>query len=175
MSLKLPNSRLLGLLGAALLAVYFTPNSDDDIVVPRKASHHTSLLAKPTQSTDAVEVLTLRNRDVYANEEIASGLFSIAKWRIATQPSAKISAQMPAQPSVPLAPPMPFRFLGRYADEGKEAIFLQSNERSIVVRVGDTIDEQYKIESLDDGILTLRYLPLNQVQTLDVGSQSQEK
>ncbi|AOX99682.1 hypothetical protein BJP62_03955 [Jeongeupia sp. USM3] len=120
-----------------------------------------------------MEVLSVRTRDAGLGSDVASGVFAVAKWRVIdAKPIASIPVQVAVPPLAPQAPPLPFRFLGRLVEEGKVTIFLQNKEQSVVVRVGDTIDEQYKVESLDDGILTLRYLPLNQVQTLDVGSQS---
>jgi hypothetical protein len=60
--------------------------------------------------------------------------------------------------------------MGRYVEDGQVLVFLQHNDSNLVVRVGDTIAEHYKVESLDGGTLTLRYLPLDQQQTIDVGS-----
>jgi hypothetical protein len=73
---------------------------------------------------------------------------------------------------VPQAPPLPFRAIGRYEEDGETVFFLQHNERGIVVRVGDTVAEQYKVESVQGNLLTLTHLPTNQTQTLDVGGTS---
>jgi len=113
-----------------------------------------------------VEVLSIRPRksNLVANDQDAK-LFSPTQWREAVAAPKAIVAVAPP----PQAPPLPFRFLGRYDDAGKTAVFLQHFEHNLVARVGDTLAEQYKVESLEGSTLTLRYLPLNQIQTLEVG------
>lgn len=73
-------------------------------------------------------------------------------------------------PTAAMPPPLPFRLLGRYLDDGRQAVFLQFNDQNLVVRAGDTIAEQYKVESLDESTLTLLHLPTNQHQTLNIGA-----
>jgi hypothetical protein len=46
------------------------------------------------------------------------------------------------------------------------------NDQNLAVRVGDTIAEQYRVERLEGQTLTLRYLPLDVLQTLDVGGKN---
>jgi hypothetical protein len=75
----------------------------------------------------------------------------------------------PPPPPPPQAPPLPFRIFGRYVDAGQQVVFLQINERNLAVRVGDVIDGQYRIESLQGALLAFLYLPLQQMQTLDLG------
>ena len=70
------------------------------------------------------------------------------------------------------APPvLPFVVLGRYIEAGQEVIFLQHNNQNLVVRVGNTLLEQYKVESLQGSTLNFRYLPLNLAQSLEIGSK----
>ena len=82
-------------------------------------------------------------------------------------------------PEKPKAPAIPFRFIGRYnqtdknqTDESSEQtlLFIEKNDQAEIVRVGDVIDNTYRIEKLSDQQLQLRYLPLNEVQTLILGS-----
>jgi hypothetical protein len=40
----------------------------------------------------------------------------------------------------------------------------------LVVRPGDVIEGQYRVESLRGSLLTFQYLPLKQTQTLDLGA-----
>ena len=98
-----------------------------------------------------------------------SHLFAARQWSAPAQPVPPASAAAQPAPAAPQAPPLPFRVLGRYDDEGQTKVFVQHLEQALVLRVGDTVAEHYKVESLQGGTLTLRYLPLNQTQTLDVG------
>ncbi len=74
-----------------------------------------------------------------------------------------------AQPVVPVAPPMPFRYVGQLeASEGKVTIYLARGETVYTVRVGDVLDEQYRLDAMDNGQITLTYLPMNQQQMLAI-------
>ena len=81
-------------------------------------------------------------------------------------------ARVAEAPSEPVAPPLPFRYLGQMTDEGRVTLFLSVNERNIAVRAGETIDDQYRIESIDNGVAVFTYLPLKHRQTLPVGERS---
>lgn len=75
-------------------------------------------------------------------------------------------------PSAPVAPPLPFRFLGQMVDEGKATLFLSMNERNIVVSTGETIDDLYRVDSIENGVAVFTYLPMKQKQTLPIGEKS---
>jgi hypothetical protein len=59
--------------------------------------------------------------------------------------------------------------LGRYEEAGKTVVFVLHGEESLVVRVGDVIAKDYKVEKLNESTLFLRYIPLDQVQELALG------
>ena len=91
---------------------------------------------------------------------------------ISQKASAALLAPVDAAPSNPVAPPLPFRFLGRMIDEGKATLFLSMNERNIVARTGETIDDLYRVDSIENGVAEFTYLPLKQKQTLPIGERS---
>ena len=169
---------VLGLgLVATLLAAVLAPEAADDLVAPvqRNASPTEraapSLNAGPTATTATstpIDVLAIRPR---STDEDAPNAFGT----VGRPPRAKLAAATVKQvkPKVPIEAPqppaMPFRVLGRYVDAGEETVFLQHAERNIAARVGDVLSEQYKVESVSAGVLTLIYLPLNLRQTLDIG------
>ena len=70
----------------------------------------------------------------------------------------------------PTAPPLPFQFVGRLADQRDLQVFLQSGEKLYVVRQGDVIEDTYRLDRVSASELSLVYLPLHQSQTLSVGS-----
>lgn len=72
-------------------------------------------------------------------------------------------------PGPPQAPPLPFQYMGRWLQEGQVSYFLQLNGRNLVLRVGDTVDQTYKLEQASAGTLSFVYLPLNQKQSMAVG------
>ena len=100
-------------------------------------------------------------------------LFAVKSWKPAptlatlTDEQAAAALQATVKPS---APPLPFQFIGRMDDRSDLQVFLQSGEKLYVVRLGDVIDDTYRIEHISATELSLVYLPLHLSQTLSVGS-----
>jgi hypothetical protein len=179
--MKKPSPLLVVALCGVLLAAYFAPPpSGDDVQLsehvrvplPQSAGGPASRTERTaTRPPVTVEVMRIRPRD-------GSDTADASTWFPAPRPvPVKLAAPPPAPPSAPpipppppQAPPLPFKALGQYTDGGQVGVFLQYRDQNLVARVGDTLAEQYKVESLADGVLTLRYLPLNQTQTLEVGA-----
>jgi hypothetical protein len=113
-------------------------------------------------------VLSIRPR--HRDDAVDTQLFSSTQW---TKPVQKLEVlatpTIQTEPLPPQAPALPFVLVGRYEEAGQTTVFLQHNEQNLVVRVGDTIAGQYKVESLKGSTLNLRYLPLNQPQSLEIG------
>jgi hypothetical protein len=169
---------LATVLGGTLLAAYFAPEASGEVALSERAmsspaAHAVggSSEARPSaqgSAPQAIDVLALRARNADAEPDVAAVL-EPSQW---SAPIATPAAPPPiaaAASAAPQAPPLPFRAMGRYVEDGQVLVFLQHNDSNLVVRVGDTIAENYKVESLDGGTLTLRYLPLDQQQTIDVG------
>jgi hypothetical protein len=174
------------LLGAALLATlaaWFAPAGEPAssvVEATRPAAARPAASSRTHQRggapVQAVGVLVIRPRaqgaaDDAGDAEVFASLQQAAPAAPAPAPAAATAGTAAATPSVP---PLPFRLLGRMDESGRSAVFLQYNDQNLVVRVGDTIADQYRVESLKGNILTLLYLPLNQTQTLDVGGAKAE-
>jgi hypothetical protein len=54
-------------------------------------------------------------------------------------------------------------------DSVRPRVFLQRGERVYAVSAGDVIDGQYRVDRIDAGQLTFRYLPLDMPQALIFG------
>ncbi|CAN7322500.1 hypothetical protein [Rhizobacter sp. LjRoot28] len=171
---------LLGLaLVATLAAAYMAPDPEADggvLLADRSARTAGTSAAPPSRAPGkgavAADVLEIRARDAEADDR-AEALFAAGAWQV-DAPVTKTEPVVPVVqgPAVPHAPPLPFRTIGRYEEDGVTVFFLQHNERGIVARVGDTVAEHYKVESVQGNLLTLTHLPTNQTQTLDVGGTS---
>jgi hypothetical protein len=160
-------------LTATLIAVYFSPSAEgNDVVLSARASKVESRVNDPSNkvrssSFNSIEVLVVRTRD-WDEEEDAS-VFATSDW---TPPKATLKPVESVEKAVaqePQIPPVPFQVMGRYVENGKITVFLQYNDQNLVARVGDTLAESYKVEGLDGGVMTLRYLPMNVQQTLQIG------
>lgn len=69
----------------------------------------------------------------------------------------------------PVAPALPFAFIGKSVGDGIWEVYLARGERTYVVHDKDVIDGTYRVESIAPPVMTLTYLPLNQVQQLNIG------
>lgn len=180
--MKFSSRWVLGLsLAATLLAAYFAPATEaEDLQLSDRTRAAASRAPQPVPKSKGgstareapVHVLAIRPRGT-------PGMDANAAWfdsRLRTQPALQRVAAVAPPASAPTeaaqAPALPFRPFGRYVEDGQEVVFLLHNDQNLVVRVGDTIAQHYKVESLEGNKLTLRYLPLDQAQTLDLGGGS---
>jgi hypothetical protein len=76
----------------------------------------------------------------------------------------------PPPPPKPTAPAIPFVFIGKTLGEGKMDIHLSQGDRIHTVHAGDVIDGVWRIDAVAPPVLTITYLPLNQVQTMNIGA-----
>jgi hypothetical protein len=86
-------------------------------------------------------------------------------------PSVQTALDAPSPPvPPPQAPPLPFIFMGRLSEARDTTVFLTMGERNLIVKPGDTIDNTYKVEEVNDTAVVLTYLPMNLRQTLPIGT-----
>lgn len=151
-------------LGAALVAVYFAPEDDEAVKVAAARPREERVPSARAQRASPQSMdLQIRPRQL---DEDAGNVLASHSWTPPPEPPRQ-PVEAPVAP--PLAPPLPFRFLGRLVDDGKTVYFLEFNDRNIVVHLGDTVDETYTLNGIDNGTLTFTYLPLKEKQTLIVG------
>lgn len=96
-------------------------------------------------------------------------LFGSQSWVSATVPVQSVTVQRPEVAASQRAPPLPFTYLGTKIEDGNREVFLARGERTYVVHAGSTIDAIYQIEAIGNATLTLSYLPLKQMQVLQIG------
>ena len=97
-----------------------------------------------------------------------AGPFAHQDW---TPPPPPPPPPQPAPPPPPpTAPPLPFTFIGKSVADGAWEVYLVRGDRTYVVREkGFVIDGVYRVDAIAPPVLTLTYLPLNQVQQLNIG------
>ena len=177
---------VLGLaLAATLAAVWFVPAEDDGLATSPRAPAPVvtasgtatqklfnvmrSVVNRPSVSRD-IDVLAIlpRERD---SEEANQGLRLFSSNRGNQVEAAPVEAEPTPEvaPPPPEAPPLPFRFIGRYNDGHRILFFFELYDQSLSVRIGDTITDEYRLERLQGTTLTFRYLPLNQLQEMNIG------
>ena len=162
---------------AAVVAAYvvFGPK-DSDSVEPRRTSPAAGSHSAPAGATAAPasvplarSLMQLAHRVV--GESGAGSLFAAHSWYVPPPPPppAPVSTA-PVVPATPVAPPLPFVFMGSYAPTGAtQVIFLTQGDKVYDVHVGDTLADIYTVDSFSNGVLTFTYKPLNQQQQLTTG------
>ncbi|WP_440963784.1 hypothetical protein ACL58G_27395 [Massilia sp. GER05] len=180
----------LALVGAALLAAFGDRAPQGDIAEPverpvAKAALVRTAVPAPVPVVPAAKagdapagqpILALVPRDTligdgdaaFGQGQNGAGPFGRHDW---TPPPPPPPPPQPAPPPPPpTAPPLPFTFIGKSVGDGAWEVYLARGDRTYVVREkGAVIDGTYRVESIAPPVLTLTYLPLNQVQQLNIG------
>ena len=172
------------LMGAALVAaagLVLLGDSAPDVEVaepveraPRPAAAPTVTARVAQESADAGKILRLipRAELIGATGEDAfgggGGLFAGQNLNPPPPPPSEPS-RPPPPPPAPTAPPVPFTVIGKGLADGAYEVYLANGERTYVVRANTVIDGMYRVDAIAPPTLTLTYLPLNQVQQLNIG------
>ena len=102
----------------------------------------------------------------------ADALFAPHSWYVAPPPppAAALAAAKEVVPDKPVAPPLPYAYMGSYAQDGAGPVFfLTRGDRVYDVHIGDVLDGAYSVDAFANGQLTLTYKPLKQQQQLKTG------
>jgi hypothetical protein len=172
-------------LGATLLACYFAPDDDTDLIAPAQArsvapAPPVPALAPEAEAETEAPLLAIRARAQDQELELGNA-FARQSWQAqvldaAPPRPADSSLTKPVQARQAAAaggaPELPIRLLGRFLEDGRQAYFLQVEERNVVAYVGDKIDDSYTFDSAGADTLTFTYLPLQKKQTLAVGEMN---
>ncbi|KAB8060675.1 hypothetical protein [Janthinobacterium violaceinigrum] len=162
---------LAGVLGAGALLLFGErqPVAEVAEAVERAVVPVRHAAARPQAAQPAI--LALLPRSEVAGEDGdtfggAGGVFQSQNW---TPPPPKVVAVAAPPPPAPMAPPLPFVYLGKAAADGAWEVFLSRADKTYIVRANTVIDGAYKVVAIAPPVMTLTYLPLNQVQQLNIG------
>jgi hypothetical protein len=191
-----PRHAILGLalVGAGLLAAFGNKTPAGDIAEPvarpaapaprartpaparAPAAAAAAAASQPAEAGAGQPVLALVPRDALIGEsgtlfgqgQNGPGPFAHQDWT--PPPPPPQPAPPPPPPPPPTAPPLPFTFIGKSVSDGAWEVYLARGNRTYVVREkGAVIDGTYRVDAITPPVLTLTYLPLNQVQQLNIG------
>lgn len=94
--------------------------------------------------------------------------FASASWAPAAPPP--LAAPVAEQAAAPAAPVVPFTVLGKALSNNTWEVFLANGNTTYVVHENSTVDDTYRIDSIQPPTLQLTYLPMNTVHHLDIGA-----
>jgi hypothetical protein len=177
--LRSPRARwsvLLALLAATLLAANWVDGRSGESVPAPAAGEPAAASAKPARAGPApgagALAIDLERLQRPPSSEAAGDLFAVASWApqaiAAAQERQRAQEQVVAPPPAPVAPPLPFTFLGRMIDGEVRTVFLTRGERTLIAAEGETIEGDYRVERVAEHAVTFTFLPLKQQQTLTI-------
>jgi hypothetical protein len=88
----------------------------------------------------------------------------------APKPVAKKAPPPAPLAAAPVAPPVPYRYAGKVVKGSEEEILIAKGDLVLPVKVGDTLDHTYKVESISAERIELVYLPLGTRDRIAVSS-----
>lgn len=94
------------------------------------------------------------------------GVFQGQNWNPPPPPPPPASN---APPPAPVAPPMPFTVIGKAVADGAWEVYLARGDKTYVVKNQTVIDGTYRVEKIAPPLMSVTYLPLNQVQQINIG------
>lgn len=167
----------VALAAAAALAVFgdSTPQTEVAEAVVREAPARSAAPA-PRAAPESGEpaIVRLKPRAMLigdSDDAIGAGenVFQSQDWNPPPPKVTAVAAPPPPPPPPPSAPPLPFTYLGKAVGEGAWEVYLARADKTYIVRNKMVIDGIYRVDTIAPPTLTLTYLPLNQVQQLNIG------
>lgn len=96
------------------------------------------------------------------------GIFLGQNWNPPPPPPS--AAQAIAPPPPPTAPPVPYNYFGKAIADGQWEVYLARGDKTYVVRDKTVIEGAYRVDRIAPPLMTVTYLPLNQVQQINIGA-----
>jgi hypothetical protein len=106
--------------------------------------------------------------DVFAHKAVAAPLPAVLR-EVAPPPPAPPPPAEPAvsAPPPPPAPPaLPFRFVGKFVENGTTRLLLANGDKEHNVSGGETLEGSYRVDSISEQAVTFTYLPMSAPQVL---------
>ena len=129
-------------------------------------------------NADSLDVSKLGQRKF---NPLAGELFASTTWASKKPPvdlqeqaekaAAAQAAKMTARPAAPTAPPLQFKYSGKAIEDRITWVFLSRSGENFIAKIGEKINDQYRLDSINDDAITLTYLPLNIKQTLTINNK----
>ncbi|MBV6319925.1 hypothetical protein [Duganella violaceipulchra] len=168
----------LALAVAAGLVLFGDNSPSGDIAEPVARGRATPAAApapragKEAKPQAEVAILRLTPRPMLVGESgeatfaSGEGVFQGQNWNPPPPPPPPVSN---APPPAPVAPPMPFTVIGKAVADGAWEVYLARGDKTYVVKNQTVIDGTYRVEKIAPPLMSVTYLPLNQVQQINIG------
>ncbi|MBX3640312.1 MAG: hypothetical protein KF888_07350 [Nitrosomonas sp.] len=175
---------------ATLVAVVLVEDEDETVIetVGPAASTQSAKPARPSSARGSVpqarrsddlnvDQLGQRKFDPLAGELFASTSWAPKPPPITPQQQAAMLQQQRAKvktpPPAPTPPPLQFKYIGKAIEGNRTWVFLTQADENYIAKVGEKIDDRYRLDTISDESVTLTYLPLNAKQILPIHDNKQ--
>lgn len=102
--------------------------------------------------------------------ETAADPFKVVSFLPPPKPVEAVPVAAPPPPA-PVAPPFPYRYLGRMLSvDGKLLTYLARGDAIVPIQLNQVLDHDYRIDTLNDTELVITYLPLDERVRIPVRS-----
>lgn len=125
-----------------------------DSTTPTRASALPTLAENATSAAPALSGVSARILVRRALSPLREDPFTARSWNAPQAKPARV-----ARRAAPVAPPLPFRFVGRVYEDASTKLYLARGDKLYSVSKGDTLDGQYLVESVSDTSITFLYRP----------------
>ena len=169
---------LAGALALTLLAIYLVDSEDEaeELSVPHTAASRPRLTQAPpsrlasnlieSQTSGLPDLALSRARQAHAMQQAGQDLWQAHAWHVAPAASHENTAAL-AEVVKPVVPALPYQYMGQMDDApGGNLVFLTAGNRVLSVSPGQTIEQVWRLDSVDQRALYLTYLPLNSTVVL---------
>lgn len=169
-----------GTLIATLVAVVLVEEEDEEhtmntveSIQPARSSGDRGKVHENNSEYLDVSQLGQRKFNPSAGELFISTTWTPKQPQISLEEQAIKTAQMAksAPPPTPTAPPLQFKYAGKAIADNETWVFLSQSGENHIAKVGAKINDQYRLDSINDNTITMTYLPLNVKQTLTINDK----
>jgi hypothetical protein len=136
-----------------------------EVEINKKVSHHSRA------KVDALNIKAWRGKNaIFSASDV--DLFSPNHWKSEPLQAIKVAeqqkqAEAPIVVEAPKPPPLPFTYFGQIKeDEHSNYILLMQGQKLLTTAVGKVISQNWRVDSEDEHMIQLTYLPLDEVVTL---------
>lgn len=133
----------------------------DDVSPPTSTAKSAfSTVRDPVRPRNTRDTATQAGREPLA--EAAADPFKIMSFLPLPKP-VEVAAVTAPPPTTPVAPPFPYRYLGRMLSvDGTQLTYLARGDAIVPIHLHQVLDTDYRIDKLNDTELVVVYLPLNE-------------
>lgn len=160
-----PRNYLLGLALILTIVAAIYPSQDNSMEIVETTTVRTTKPLNTVRTVSEAQNVELNSREWVVEKDVRD-LFYIKPKVVEVPVQAKQELPVIVEPSQPVAPPLPFTYLGKMTEEGQITVYVAKPGRNYALRGGEIIDGMYKVQSIDAQKIIFNYIPLSSEQIL---------